>query len=669
MPWTPDATDRLCVTALRTLAIDAVEAANSGHPGLPLGAAPMACVLWQRHLKHDPQDPHWPDRDRFVLSAGHGSMLLYGLLHLSGYDLPLDEIKRFRQWESRTPGHPEFGVTPGVEATTGPLGQGTAVSVGMALAERALAGRFNRPGHPLVDHFTYALVSDGDLMEGIAAEAASLAGHHGLGKLVWLYDANDISLDGPTSVTFTEDVAARFAAYGWHVQKVADGDTDLTAIDAALVQARAELGRPSLIIVRTTIGYGSPGKQGTHHAHGAPLGADEVKKVKVAFGVDPEAKFAVPAEARERWHTSGTTGAQARKRWMQLLATYEAAHAGDAAEFRRRVTRELPLGWDDGLPSFEPGGKQLATREASGVALNALAARLPELLSIDADLSSSTKSRIDGAPDLDGRSGAGRNLRAGVREHAMGAIANGICYHGGLRPFTATFLAFSDYMRTPMRLAALDKLRATFVFTHDSLAVGEDGPTHEPVEQVAALRVIPNLAVVRPADPNETVAGWRFAIARDAGPVAMILTRQKVPTLAGTAALAAEGVARGAYVLADAPDPAAIVIASGSEVQLAIAAKETLAAEGIAVRVVSMPCMEQFDAQDRGYRDSVLLPGVPRVAVEAGVPMPWYRWAGDNGIVLGVERFGASAPGETVLKEFGFTPEHVAATVRSLFGR
>ncbi len=663
-----DATDLLSVNTIRGLAIDAVEKANSGHPGLPLGAAPMAYVLWSRWLKHDPKDPDWPDRDRFVLSAGHGSALLYALLHLSGYALSLDDLRNFRQWESITPGHPEYHLTPGVAATTGPLGQGSAVAVGLAIAERMVAAQTNRPGLEIVDHFTYALVSDGDLMEGISGEAASLAGHLALGKLVYLYDANEVTLDGPANTTFTEDVAARYAAYGWHVQTVEDGNTDLAAIDAAIAAARAETARPSLIVVRTTIGYGSPNKAGKAAAHGSPLGKDEAAATKQALGLDPGETFAVPDAVRARFGEAAARGADAHAAWTRRFEALRAADPGRAAAFDRAKGRGLPDGWDADLPAFDPGPGQ-ATRESGGVVLNALAARIPWLVGGDADLSSSTKTRIKDAGDFSAATPEGRNIRYGVREHAMGAITNGLLYHGGLFAYCATFLAFSDYMRTPIRLAALDHLPAVFVYTHDSLAVGEDGPTHEPVEQVTALRAIPALAVFRPADANEVAGAWRAALDGHGRPSAMILSRQKVPTLPGTKERARTGVARGAYVLADAEGGTAdaIVIATGSEVQLAMGAREALAKDGVRVRVVSMPCMELFEAQDQAYRDSVLPPAITaRVAVEAGVSMPWYRWVGSRGAVIGVDRFGASAPGELVLEKYGFTIEHVVAAVKSV---
>ncbi len=660
---------QLAVNTIRILAIDAVQKANSGHPGLPMGAAPMAYVLWQRHLRHNPRDPRWPDRDRFVLSAGHGSMLLYCLLHLTGYEMTMADLQAFRQWESRTPGHPETLLTPGVEATTGPLGQGTANAVGMAMAERALAHRFNRPGHTIVDHRTYAIVSDGDLMEGISSEAASLAGHLRLGKLIYLYDCNHISLDGPTTLAFsTEDVGARYAAYGWQVLYVEKGDTDLEAIDQALTHAEADASRPSIIVVRTTIGYGSPKKQGTAEAHGSPLGPEEVAAAKKALGFDPAQHFHVPPDAGAHLRSAVVRGAQQQAEWEERFARYAEAHPDLAAEWRRVCAGDLPNGWGDALPVFGEKDAQ-ATRQASGRALNAIAARMPELLGGDADLSVSTSTALKDQGSFDGQSGAGRNIHYGVREHAMGAIANGIAYHGGLRSFVATFFCFSDYMRPAVRLAALNELPVTFVWTHDSIALGEDGPTHQPVEHLMSLRAMPGLAVVRPADANETTEAWRFAIEQLHRPVALVLSRQKLPVLDRERA---RGTARGAYVVADPAEgaPTAILIGTGAEVHVAIAAQRLLASEGIPARVVSMPCWEAFAEQDAAYRESVLPPSVrTRVSVEAGVTLGWERWLGDGGTAVGLDRYGASAPGEVNLERLGFTAENVAGKVRSLLGR
>ena len=659
------ALDQLCVNTIRTLAIDAVQKASSGHPGLPMGAAPMAYVLWQRHLRHQPQNPDWPDRDRFVLSAGHGSMLLYALLHLTGYDVTMDDLKAFRQWGSRTPGHPELFDTPGVEATTGPLGQGSANAVGMALAERALAHRFNRRSHRIVDHYTYALVSDGDLMEGISAEAASFAGHVRLGKLIYLYDANDVTLDGPASLTFsTEDVGRRYEAYGWHVLRVQDGDTDLEAIDAAIREAKEETRRPSIIIVKTTIGYGSPNKQGSSSAHGSPLGADEVTLTKESLGWDAEEPFYVPEQAKGQFGKAIERGDEAASEWNERFAAYRSAHPELAAEWERRFSNELPAGWETAIPSFETGDN-LATREASGKVLNAIATAVPELLGGDADLSSSTKTALKDMGSFDGQTGEGRNIHFGVREHAMGSIVNGMAYHGGVRGYASTFFVFSDYMRPAVRLAALSKLPAIYVWTHDSVGLGEDGPTHQPVEHLMALRVVPNLHVIRPADANETAEAWRLAMERTEGPTALVLTRQKIATIDRSSYGDASGTRRGAYVVAEGDD--AIVIATGSEVALALEARELLEKAGVSCRVVSMPCWELFEAQADDYRESVLPEAVKaRVSVEAGVTLGWRRYLGDKGRAIGIDRFGASAPGNTIFEKLGLTPESVVETVKRL---
>ena len=661
--------EQLSVNTIRTLAIDAVQKANSGHPGLPLGAAPMAYVLWQHHLRHNPKDPLWPDRDRFVLSGGHGSMLLYALLHLTGYGISLDDLKSFRQWGSRTPGHPEMHQACGIEATTGPLGQGAANAVGMATAERTLAHHFNRHGHTIVDHRTYALVSDGDLMEGVSAEASSLAGHLKLGKLVFLYDCNHVSLDGPTSLTFsTENVVERYRAYGWQVLHVRDGNTDLAAIDAALVAAKADTSRPSLIVIETTIGYGSPHKQGTSEAHGSPLGVEEVALTKQALGWDPMREFYVPAQALSSFRTAIERGEQAQAEWQRRFEAYGQAYPELAAEWERMMRRELPPAWDDGIPSFS-SADSLATRQAGGKVLNAIAKRVPWLIGGDADLSVSTNTALIDAGSFDGQSGAGRNLHFGVREHAMGAIANGLAYHGGLRPFASTFFVFSDYMRPPVRLAALCGLPVIYVWTHDSVALGEDGPTHQPVEQLMAMRAMPNLVVIRPCDANETAEAWRWAMTHQTGPVAIVLSRQKVPTLDRQRFANAVGLARGAYVLVDAEGGPlqAVIVATGAEVHVALAARDLLTAEGIGTRVVSMPCWETFAMQTAAYRESVLPASVhARVSVEAGVTFGWCRWIGDQGTAIGVDRFGASAPGEVIIEKLGLTANRVAAAVRTL---
>ncbi len=664
--------DQLCVNTIRALAIDTVTNANSGHPGLPLGAAPMAYALWTRALRHNPANPRWPDRDRFVLSAGHGSALLYSLLHLTGYDLPLEELQRFRQWESRTPGHPEHGDTPGVEVTTGPLGQGFAVGVGMAIAERQLAARFNRPGHTIVDHYTYAIAGDGDLMEGVAQEAASLAGHLGLGKLVYFYDSNHVCLAGTTNLSFSEDVGQVFEGHGWHVQTVADGN-DIGAIDRAGAAARAVTDKPSLVIVRTEIGYGSP-KQGTFGVHGSPLSAEQVVETKRKLGYPSEQPFFLPPEAVTQMRGAVARGQAAEAEWRGRLEAYRKAHPDLAGEFERVMKGELPKDWDKNIPSFSPSDKPLATRAAGGKIINAIAARVPELVGGSADLNPSTETALKGAGDFERPAAAGephqgavggewgyggRNLHFGVREHAMAAITSGLALHGGLVPFCATFFTFSDYMRPAIRLAALMKLHTIYVFSHDSIGLGEDGPTHQPVEQAAALRAIPRLTVIRPADANETGGAWRAAMSHP-GPVALLLTRQAVPILAGTG-----DVSRGGYVLADAEGlPALILIATGSEVAIALEAREQLVARGIKTRVVSLPSFELFEAQPKTYRESVLPPSVlARVAVEAGIPQGWERYVGAFGAVVGIEnRFGASAPLKVVMEKYGFTAANVVAT-------
>ena len=656
--------DQLAIDTIRTLSIDAVQKANSGHPGAPMGAAPMAYVLWTRFLRHAPTHPDWPDRDRFVLSAGHASMLLYSLLFLTGYEVSLEDLESFRQWGSITPGHPEYGLTPGVEATTGPLGQGFANAVGMAIAERRLAYEFNRPGHEIVDHRTYVIASDGDLQEGIASEAASLAGHLRLGKLVVLYDDNGIQLDGPTAMAFSENVPERFDAYGWHTQRVGDGN-DLVAIEAAIEAALAD-DRPSLIAVRTHIGYGSPNKHDSQKAHGSPLGPDEVRLTKEAYGWDPDKSFYVPDAARDRFREAVAAGDALVEDWEKRYDAYRDADAGAATEFRRRTKRlGLPDGWDADLPTYETG-TEIATRNASQDAIQALAAHLPELFGGAADLSESNLTDIKGESNFSATE-PGRNLRFGVREHGMGGISNGIAYHAGFLPYCATFLTFSDYMRGSVRLAALSGLHVTYVWTHDSVGLGEDGPTHQPVEHYAALRAIPNLDFVRPGDANETAAAWAHAAGRTDGPVALALTRQKLPTLADPDRLAREGVARGGYILREASDgkPQLILIATGSELQLAFAAAETLEGEGIASRVVSLPCWERFDAQDQAYRDDVLPPTVrKRVSVEVGVSLGWERWVGDEGAIIGLDHYGASAPAGTIFEKFGFTADRVTDVAR-----
>jgi transketolase len=667
----PDARlERLAVDTIRTLSIDGVQQANSGHPGAPMGAAPMAFAIWTRHLRHAPTHPDWPNRDRFVLSAGHASMLLYSLLHLTGYGVSLDDLKSFRQWGSITPGHPEYGVTPGVEATTGPLGQGLSNAVGMAIAERRLAAEFNRPDHAIIDHRTYVICSDGDLQEGVSAEASSLAGHLRLGKLVVLYDDNHIQLDGPTAMAFSEDVLGRYTAYGWHTQRVEDG-TDVGAISAAIDAAQADP-RPSMIAVRTHIGFGSPNKQDSQKSHGAPLGPDEVRLTKEAYGWDPDKTFFVPDEAGELFRRALPQGEQLVAEWHGRFEAYAAAYPAEAAELRRRLGARLPAGWDAALPSWE-AGSEVATRNASQDAIQVLAAALPELFGGSADLSESnlTDVKVNGHDHFEADN-PGRNLRFGVREHAMGSIANGIAYHGGFLPYVATFLTFSDYMRGAVRIAALSGLHVTYVWTHDSVGLGEDGPTHQPVEHYAALRAIPNLWFVRPGDGNEASAAWALAVERptiaEPGPVALALTRQKLPTLPGTKERAREGLRRGGYVLRDAAGgrtPDVILIGTGSELQLCAAAADALEADGIGARVVSLPCWERFEAQTQAYRDSVLPPAVrKRVTVEVGVSLGWDRWAGDEGAIIALDHFGASAPAGTIFKAFGFTADKVADVAR-----
>lgn len=655
--------DRLCANAIRVLAIDGVQKANSGHPGLPLGMADAAYVLWTRFLKHNPADPHWLDRDRFVLSAGHGSMLLYALLHLTGYDLPLDELQRFRQLGSRTPGHPEYHDTPGVEMTTGPLGQGVATAVGMALAERWLAAHYNRPGFPVVDHHTYVICSDGDLMEGISHEAAGLAGHLKLGKLIVLYDSNGISLVGPTSLAYSEDVAGRFAAYGWQVLD-ADGHK-MGEVAEMVAQAKEDLERPSLIICRTHIGYGSP-KQDSHKAHGEPLGAADVAATKQQLGWPAGPDFAVPGEVYEHMQLAVEVGAIRQREWQAMFDRYAANYPDLAARWAWQQ-QGLPADWPAPVPSFPADPKAKGTRTASGDLLNALAPHVPGLLGGSADLHTSDFTYLKDFAPLRGDDFSGRNIHFGVREHAMGAALNGMALHGGLIPYGGTFLVFSDYLRPAIRLAALMRLQVVYVFTHDSIGVGEDGPTHQPVEQVLALRAIPNLHVIRPGDANEVAMAWRSALERRDGPTAIILSRQNVPTLDRGALGAAEGALRGGYVLRDAASPQVALIATGSELQLAVAAADALAQRGVAARVVSLPSWELFEAQEPGYREVVLPPALTaRVAVEAGRSLGWDRYVGPRGAVVGVDRFGASGPYQQVYAHLGLTVEAIVERALAL---
>ncbi|MDH5551406.1 MAG: transketolase [Gemmatimonadota bacterium] len=661
--------DQVCINTVRTLAMDAVERATAGHPGTPMALAPLGYVLWTRHLRHSPADPTWPGRDRFVLSCGHASMLLYSLLHLSGYDLSLDDLMAFRQWESRTPGHPEHGMTPGVETTTGPLGQGFGNAVGMALAAAHLGAIFNRPRHRVVDQRVYVLLSDGDLMEGISHEVASLAGHLRLGNLVALFDDNGITIDGPTSLSCSDDVARRFEAYGWHVQRVADGN-DLDAIDRALDAAKAEQGRPSFIIVRTHIGYGSPNKQDTAAAHGSPLGEEEVRLAKRGLGWPYDKPFTVPAEALAEWRRCVPRGQSLQAEWDAAVAAYADAEPEAAAELRRRLGGRLPDGWEQTLPTFGASDGPMATRTASGKVLNAVASAIPELLGGSADLAGSNDTLVKGAPDLGPNHLGGRNVYFGIREHGMASVMNGMALHGGVIPYGGTFLVFSDYMRPAIRLAAMMGLRVIYVFTHDSIGLGEDGPTHQPVETLTALRAIPNLTVIRPGDAAETVQAWRVAL-RGHGPVALVLTRQKVPTLDRTILADAEGLVRGAYVLADPEDgpPEVILLASGSELALVVDAGRRLSSMSVRVRVVSVPSLELFRAQPEEYRRQVLPPAArARLAVEAADMTPWHPWVGDGGEVLGMASFGKSAPSQRLFSEFGLTPEVVVDRVRRLIG-
>ncbi|MDP3912066.1 MAG: transketolase [Gemmatimonadales bacterium] len=657
-PATSPALQQLAINAVRTLSMDAVQKADSGHPGTAMALAPLAYVLWHRHLRYNPANPDWADRDRFVLSCGHACMLLYSVLYLTGYDLALEEIKQFRQWGSRTPGHPERGMTPGVEATTGPLGQGIGNAVGMAIAETKLAAAFNRPGHDVVNHYTYFLASDGDLMEGVSHEACSLAGHLKLGKLIGMYDDNRITIDGSTDLALSDDPTKRFEGYGWHVQRVADGN-DLHALDAALAAAKRVTDRPSLIIVRTHIAWGSPHKQDTAEAHGAPLGVEEVRLTKENLGWPSLEPFEIPDDALAEWRRAGEEGEEREREWTRRWDAYRAAHPDLAAELERRLAGRLPEGWDSALPVFGPKDAQ-ATRAASGKVLNAIAPKLPELIGGSADLTGSNNTEITGAPE--------RNFHFGVREHAMGSVMNGIVYHGGFIPFGGTFLVFSDYMRPPIRLAALTHLRPIYVFTHDSIGLGEDGPTHQPVEHLAALRVMPNVTVIRPADPTEVAEAWRAAIRHERGPVALVLTRQKVAVIDRTKYGAAEGLHKGGYVLADSPRPEIVLLGSGSEVELVLSAYERLKADGRRPRAVSAPSLEYFAKQSKDYLDAVLPPGVPRIAVEAAVPDSWDRWVGTNGTVIGIEQFGASAPYQRIYQEFGLTVDHIVAEAKRLLG-
>lgn len=647
------------VNSIRCLSIDAIQKANSGHPGLPMGAAPMAYVLWKNHMNLDPSNTNWDNRDRFILSAGHGSALLYSLLHLSGFDLSMDDMKNFRQWKSRTPGHPEHGMTSGVETTTGPLGQGVAYGVGMAIAERMMSARFNRPGFEIVDHYTFVLTGDGCLMEGVSSESASLAGHLKLGKLIYLYDSNDISLDGPTSLTFTEDVAKRYESYGFQVITVENGDTDLDAIDKAIKEAKAEISKPSMIIIKTTIGFGSPNKSGKADAHGSPLGKDEVALVKKGFGMDPEKQFAIDDKVYGDFATIAEKGKTARLEWEKMFNRYCLENPELGTLYKKMKKLEVSGSIEEFLPKFEAGTK-IATRSANGKILAAIGKSVPWVIGGDADLSCSTKTAIGGEKWIAPDDFSGRNIHFGVREHAMGSIANGISYYGFFKPFTATFFSFVDYMRPALRLASLSQLETVFVFTHDSLAVGEDGPTHQPVEQLASIRCIPGLTVMRPADANETAVAWKYILENRSTPVALILTRQDIPVLDRSVYAPAEEALKGGYVISDCENPEMAIIATGSEVHIALEAAEELKRKGKKVRVVNMFSMEIFEKQSAEYKEKVLPASIKkRLVVEAGSSFGWHKYAKDDGIIISVDRFGESAPGDIVLEKFGFTSENI----------
>ncbi|WP_456463545.1 transketolase [Persephonella sp.] len=655
--------DWLCINTIRVLSLDQIQTAKSGHPGMPLGASPMAYVLWDKFLRHNPKNPNWFNRDRFILSAGHASAMLYSLLHLYGYDLPLEELKRFRQWGSKTPGHPEYGHTPGVEATTGPLGQGFGMGVGMAIAECFLSNYFNRDGFNIVDHYTYAIVSDGDLMEGISSEAAALAGRLKLGKLIYLYDDNRITIDGPTDITWTEDIELRFKAHGWHVITVPDGE-DLDAIYGAIKAAQDEKEKPSLIRIRTHIGWHSP-KQDDPAVHGAPLSEEEARETKKALGFPEDKMFYIPEESLKHFRKAVERGKELEKEWNDLFDEYKKRYPELAEEFKRFINGELPEGWDKDLPVYTDTSKKVATRSASGETLNALANKVPNLIGGSADLAHSNKVFLKGKGEFYCDTPSGRNIHFGIREHAMGSAVNGMALHGGIIPFGATFFVFSDYMRASVRLAALMGIHSTFIYTHDSIGVGEDGPTHQPVEHLMSFRVMPDLIVIRPADANETVEAWKIALS-EKKPVLLVLTRQNVPVLDPDKYPISEGVKKGAYILEDAENPDLILIGTGSEVHVCLGAKDILEREGIKVRVVSMPSWELFFRQPDDYKREVLPEDLPKVAVESGSSLGWKEIVGDKGIVIGMEGFGASAPGNELMERFGFTPENVAQKAKNL---
>jgi transketolase len=659
----------LCINAIRVLAMDAVQKADSGHPGTPMALAPLAYVLWTQHLRYNPADPNWLNRDRFVLSAGHASMLLYSVLYLTGYELTLEDLKQFRQWGSKTPGHPEYGYTPGVETTTGPLGQGVGNSVGMAVAEAHMGAVFNR-AQKIIDHHVYFIASDGDMMEGVSHESASFAGHAKLGKLIGFYDDNHITIEGDTALTFSDDTGKRFEAYGWHVQHVADVN-DLAALNRAIDAAKAETSRPSLIVVRSHIGYGSPNKHDTAEAHGSALGVDEIKLTKQALGYPSQEPFYVAPEALKFWREAAKRRAKSEDEWKKIYDAYKTANPDLEKELQRRLHGDLPDGWEDALPVFTAKDGNVASRAASGVVINAIGKKLPELMGGSADLASSTNTIIKGEPSFSAENYAGRNFHFGIREHGMGSIMNGMSLFGGIIPYGATFLIFSDYMRPPVRLACIMDRHVIYVYTHDSIGLGEDGPTHQPIEQLSALRAIPEMTLIRPADASETAEAWRVALNHKKGPVALVLTRQKLSFIDRSKYAAATGLARGAYVLADAPGgaPEVVLLSSGSEVGLILDAQKKLEADGIRARAVSMPSHELFARQDQAYRDSVLPKGVKRIAMEAAHPMSWYRWVGDDGVILGLERFGASAPAPTIYEHLGITVARIVETAKQLVGK
>jgi transketolase len=665
---TPVELENACIDAIRVLAMDAVQKANSGHPGTPMALAPLAYVLWTRHLRYNPADPHWVNRDRFILSAGHASLLLYSTFYLTGYDLSLDDIKSFRQLHSKTPGHPEYGHTAGIETTTGPLGQGFSNAVGMAVAEAHTAATFNR-AQRIIDHYTYFIASDGDMMEGISNEVASFAGHNKLGRLIGFYDDNHITIEGNTALTFNDDTRLRFEGYGWHVQFVGDVK-DLAALDEAIERAKAETERPSLIIVRSQIGYGSPNKQGTAAAHGSPLGTEEIKLTKENLGIPSHEPFYVDPDALAFWRRAGMAGAEAQAEWNGLYNGWKKANPELGAEFERRASGHLKDGWEDLIPTFDASNGNVASRAASGAVINAIAQRIPEMIGGSADLSPSTDTIVKGAPSFGPSCYEGRNFHFGIREHGMGGIMNGMALYGGIIPYGATFLIFSDYMRPPMRLACMMRQRVIYVYTHDSIGLGEDGPTHQPIEQLSNLRAVPNMTVIRPADANETAEAWRAAL-KLGTPVCLILTRQKLPLIDRAKYAAASNVARGAYVLADGRggEPEVVLMASGSEVSIILEAQDALAAQGIRARTVSVPSMELFAQQDQAYRDSVLPPGIKRVSIEASQPMSWHKWIGEGGVAIGLDHFGAPAPYKELYTGFHLTPDNVVQTAKSLIGK